>query len=99
MKKIVLALALIGCGDGALESDSADQVCHVHSEGYSHTVMFCGEDIEDNVEDVFITCDARTPRSEQYEGCIGDIDLMDLTPDCSLKHICLLPWTQQDEQS
>ena len=88
MKKIVLALVLFGCGDGLSDKDFGKE-CEVHDEGYSHTVMFCGGRETDNVEDVFITCDVRKSRHEQFEGCIGDIDLMDLDPNCELQHVCL----------
>jgi len=87
MKYIVLALVMIGCGDG-LPDENSSKECEVHDEGYSHTVMFCGGREVDNVEDVFITCNVRKSRDEQFEGCISCIDLMDLEPDCELQHVC-----------
>ncbi len=86
MKYIVLALVMIGCGE--LSDKDFGKECEVHDEGYSHTVMFCGGREADNVEDVFITCNVRKSRDEQFEGCIGDVDLMNLAPDCELQHIC-----------
>lgn len=96
-KTILTLLLLVGCGDDTFNKD-LDQVCHVHDAGYSHTVVFCGGREPENVEDVFVTCDVRKSRQEQFEGCIGDIDLMDLDPDCELQHICQTPWTENDQQ-
>lgn len=93
MKYIVLALVMIGCGDELSSKDSSKE-CEVYDEGYSHTVIFCGGRTVDNVEDVFVTCNVRKSREEQFEGCIGDVDLMDLDPNCELQHVCLEPWTE-----
>jgi len=94
VKKTILALALLGCGDGLTEKDLGRE-CRVHDEGYSHTVIFCGGREPENVEDVFVTCDVRKSRYEQFEGCIGDVDLMDLEPGCELQHVCINEWTEE----
>lgn len=93
MKKIVLVLAVFGCGDGLPDKDFGCE-CQAHDPGYSHTVMFCGGLEQDNVEDVFVACNVRESRQNQFEGCIGDIDLMDLEPNCELQHVCQNPWTE-----
>ena len=87
MKKIVLALAVFGCGE--FPDKDFGQECQAHDMNYSHSVIFCGGREMDNVEDVFVTCNVRKSRQEQFEGCIGDVDLMDLDPDCELQHVCL----------
>tara|TARA_Y100000004_G_scaffold196031_1_gene264780 strand:- start:343 stop:636 length:294 start_codon:yes stop_codon:yes gene_type:complete len=97
MKYIVLALAVFGCGEGLSDKDFGRE-CQIHDDGYSHTVMFCGGREVDNVEDVFIACDVRVPREDQFDGCVGGLDLMDLTPDCELQHVCMTPWTEDDQQ-
>ena len=98
MKKRILALlVLIGCGSDLTEKD-LDHECQIHDAGYSHTVMFCGGLESDNVEDVFIACDIRRPRDEQFEGCVAGLDLMDLDSDCEFQHVCMKPWTEDDQQ-
>ena len=88
MKKVLAFTLLVGCGDGLPDKDFGYE-CRSHDPTYSHTVLFCGGRSAENVEDVFITCNVRKSRQEQFEGCIGDIDLMDLEPDCELQHVCL----------
>lgn len=87
MKKALTLLLLVGCGD--INIGESQQDCYTHDPSYFQTVMFCGGRDEKNVEDVFITCNVRKSRVEQFEGCIGDIDLMDLDPDCEIQHVCL----------
>ena len=67
MKKVLAFAMLVGCGDGLPDKDFGHE-CQIHDAGYSHTVMFCGGFESDNVEDVFIACDIRRPRDEQFEG-------------------------------
>ena len=84
----MLAFAmLVGCGDGLPDKDFGHE-CQSHDSNYSHSVIFCGGREPENVEDVFMTCNVRKSSQEQFEGCIDDIDLMDLHPDCELQHIC-----------
>lgn len=87
MKKAIALLLLVGCGD--LGIDENQEPCFAHDPNYFQTVMFCGGRDENNVEDVFIACNVRKSRQEQFEGCIGDLDLMDLDPDCEIQHVCL----------
>ena len=94
MKKTLAFILLVGCGE--LPDETSDYECQAHNPGYSHSVIFCGGREADNVEDVFVTCNARKSRQEQFDGCIGDIDLMDLDPNCELHHVCLEPWTEED---
>ena len=93
MKKALAFVLLVGCGDG-LTSDVVEQ-CNVYDEGYSHTVMFCGGQEPENVEDVFVACNVRKSRQEQFEGCVGNVDLMDLHPNGELQHVCVTPWTEK----
>ncbi len=93
MKKALAFILLVGCGEGLPDKDFGYE-CRVHDDGYSHSVIFCGGREPENVEDVFVTCDVRKSRLEQFEGCIGDIDLMDLDPNCELQHVCLETWTE-----
>ena len=95
MKKTIALMLLIGCGDGLPNKDFGRE-CRVHDEGYSHSVIFCGGQKPENVEDVFVTCDVRKSRHDQFEGCIGDVDLMDLEPGCELQHVCMEPWTEDN---
>ena len=88
MKKTLAFVLLIGCGDG-LSDENFDNECRPHSDNYSHSAILCGGQEPENVEDVFVTCNVRKSRQEQFEGCIGDIDLMDLDPNCALQHVCL----------
>ena len=92
MKYIVLALVMIGCGDG-LTNDVVEE-CNLHDEGYSHTVVFCGGMEPENAVQAFTACNVRKPRSEQYEGCISNVDLMEVDPGCEMRHICMTPWTE-----
>ena len=88
MKKVLAFTLLVGCGDGFPDKE-IDHECQSYDSGYSHSVIFCGGRELENVEDVFVACNVRKSRQEQFEGCIGDIDLMDLHPDCELQHVCL----------
>ena len=88
MKKVLAFTVLVGCGD-ALPDNDFDYGCRSHSDGYSHSVILCGGQEPENVEDIFVTCNIRKSRQEQFEGCIGSTDLMDLDPDCELLHVCL----------
>ena len=87
MKKVLAFAMLVGCGDGLPDKDFGYE-CRSYDSNYSHSVIFCGGREPENVEDVFMTCNVRKSRQEQFEGCIGDVDLMDLDPDCELQHIC-----------
>ena len=93
MKKVFTLLLLVGCGTKETNSFDSPE-CQTYTEGYSHTVMYCGGREVDNVEDVFITCNVRKSRDEQYDGCIGNTDIMDLDPNCELQHVCFSPWTE-----
>mgnify|MGYP001181642863 FL=1 len=87
MKKALAFTLLVGCGDGIPDKDFGYE-CQAHDMNYSHSVIFCGGREMDNVEDVFVACNVRESRQDQFEGCIGDVDLMDLDPDCELQHVC-----------
>jgi len=88
LKRIVLTLVLFGCGDGLPDKDFGYE-CKLYDSNYTHSVIFCGGRTPENVEDVFVACNVRKSRQEQFEGCIGSIDLMDLDPDCEMQHVCL----------
>ena len=88
MKKVLAFALLVGCGDGLPDKDFGYE-CYSYDSNYTHSVIFCGGREPENVEDVFVACNVRKSRQEQYEGCIGDIDLMDLDPDCELQHVCV----------
>ncbi len=87
LKKIVLVLAILGCGDGLPDSDIA-QECEVYHDMYSHTILFCGGRDIDNVEDVFQVCSYRRHADRQVEDCISNFDLMEFDDDCDVQHIC-----------
>ncbi len=93
MKKAIALLLLVGCGDG-LTNDVVED-CNIYDEGYSHSVIFCGGQEPENIEDVFVACNVRKSRLEQFDGCIGNVDLMDLDPNCELRNVCLEPWTEE----
>ena len=88
MKKTLAFVLLVGCGDNFPDKKLGQQ-CQSYNSDYSHSVIFCGGRELENVEDVFVACNVRKSRQEQFEGCIGDIDLMDLDPNCELQHVCL----------
>ena len=89
MKKIVLALVVIGCGE-LPEKDFGNE-CEVHDEMYSHSVVFCGGREAEDVADVFIACNPRVQRDDQMrKECIQSYDLMDLEPNCEMQHVCYL---------
>ena len=88
MKKVLAFAMLVGCGDGLPDKDFGYE-CRSYDSNYSHSVIFCGGREIDDVEDVFVACNVRKSRQEQFEGCIGDIDLMDHDPDGELQHVCL----------
>ena len=89
MKKIVLALAVIGCGE--LPEKDFGRDCEVHDEMYSHSVVFCGGLEPDNAADVFIACNPRVQRDSQMrKECVHSYDLMDLEPNCVMQHVCHL---------
>ena len=85
MRYIVLALLFtIGCGD----EDNGPAPCEVFDNSYSHSLILCGGDQAEHVSDSFVACNHRLPRSEQIEGCVGDLDLLDLCGDCFIEHVC-----------
>ena len=88
MKKTLAFVLLVGCGDGLPDNDF-DYGCRPHSVGYTHSAILCGGQAPEDVEDIFVACNIRKSRHEQFEGCIGSTDLMDLDPDCVLQHVCL----------
>mgnify|MGYP006438395673 FL=1 len=89
MKYIVLALAVVGCGE--LSDIDFGKECEVHDDMYSHSVVFCGGREADDVADVFIACNPRVQRDSQMrKECVHSYDLMDLDPDCEMQHVCFV---------
>ena len=68
MKKAFAFVLLVGCGDGLPDKDFGYE-CRSYDSNYSHSVIFCGGREPENVEDVFVTCNVRKSRQEQFEGC------------------------------
>ncbi len=87
MKKIVLALALFGCGDELPDKDFGRE-CEVYHDMYSHTVLFCGGRDVENVEDVFQVCNYQRRADRQVEDCVANFDLLEFGDDCDAQHIC-----------
>ena len=87
MKKALAFILLVGCGDGLSDNDLGCG-CKIYDESYSHTIVFCGGTEPENAVRAFSACNVRKPRSEQYEGCVPNVDLMELEPDCEMRHIC-----------
>ena len=82
MKKMFFVLGLTACGVEI--PDEPQPNCRPYSEDYLHTVLLC----DGNIEDMFIACDTRKRRQDQFEGCIDDVDLMDLEPNCYIQDVC-----------
>ena len=87
MKKIVLALALFGCGDTLPDKDFGHE-CEIYDNMYSHTVLFCGGRNVDNVEDVFQVCNHRARADDHPVDCVSNFDLVEFDDDCEVQHIC-----------
>ena len=88
MRKIILTLAIIGCGDGLPDRDFGRE-CEVYDDMYSHTVLFCGgRDIE-NVEQIFQVCNYQHRSSDQAEDCVSNFDLLEFDNNCEAQHVCL----------
>tara|TARA_B100001057_G_C22551230_1_gene833534 strand:- start:175 stop:462 length:288 start_codon:yes stop_codon:yes gene_type:complete len=93
LKKIVLALAMFGCGDG-LPDKNFGRECEVYNDMYSHTVLFCGGRDVNNVEDVFQVCNYQHRADRQVEDCVANFDLMEFDDDCDVQHVCVNEWTE-----
>ena len=87
MKKFVLAVMLIGCGDDLPDKDFGRE-CREYDAMYSHSVLFCGGRTADNVEDVFQVCTYQHRTSDQVQDCVSNFDLMEFDADCEVQHIC-----------
>ena len=87
MKKIVLALVLLGCGNDLPDRDFGRE-CEVYDDMYSHTVLFCGGRDLDDVEDVFQVCNYQRRSSDQVEDCVSNFDLMEFDDNCEVQHVC-----------
>jgi len=86
MKYIAIALAVIGCGEEFVE---VEKDCQPYNESYSHTVIYCGEAEQENVQNVFTLCN---PRDRAPMDCVGDLALMNLDDDCFAANVC---WSVQ----
>ena len=87
MKKVLAFTLLVGCGDG-LPDKEVTRECHVYNSEYSHTVLFCGGQDIDDVEDVFQVCNHRHRVDNQIDGCTPNFDLMDFDDDCTVRNVC-----------
>tara|TARA_S200000501_G_scaffold94051_1_gene87389 strand:+ start:3361 stop:3645 length:285 start_codon:yes stop_codon:yes gene_type:complete len=92
LKKIVLALAVFGCGE--FPDKDFGQECEVYHDMYSHTVLFCGGRDVENVEDVFQVCNYQHRADRQVEDCVANFDLMEFDDDCDVQHVCVNEWTE-----
>lgn len=86
MKYCILFLVLLGCGEELVEVQGD---CQPYDDNYSHTVIYCGEPTQDNVENVFTLCN---PRSAEPQDCVGDLALMNLADGCFAANVC---WSLQ----
>lgn len=89
MKYLLIAILLFACGDETTEPAETEE-CQPYHSGYSHTVTYCGEDTEDNVQSVFILCNPRVLTARE---CVEDLALGELEDNCFSKNICLEDWT------
>lgn len=88
MKCLVVALLLFGCGKELVEVE-AEADCQPYDSNYSHTVIYCGEMVTDNIQNVFTLCN---PRDPEPGDCVGDIALMNLDDNCFAANVC---WSVQ----
>jgi hypothetical protein len=86
MKYLVTVLLAFGCGEEFVEVQGD---CQPYSDSYSHTVIYCGEPTQDNVENVFTLCN---PRIAEPQDCVEDLALMNLADDCFAANVC---WSVQ----
>lgn len=86
MKYLVVVLLIFGCGKEFVEVETN---CQPYDDNYSHTVIYCGELKEENVQNVFNLCNPRIP---DRMDCVEDIALMNLGDDCFAANVC---WSVQ----
>jgi len=90
MNKLILALtvvALIACGSDTVETP-VDGECQPYSENYSHSVTYCGEHIMENIRNVFRMCNPRVLHDDRTSGCVSDLMLKALEPECDIVNVC-----------
>jgi len=90
MKYLLVIFLLFGCGHELGDESGGEEACQPYHSGYSHTVTYCGEDTEDNVQSVFILCNPRVLTARE---CVEDLALGELEDNCFSKNICLEDWT------
>ena len=86
LRKYILLL-LIGCGSDTVETPLNGE-CQPYSENYSHSVTYCGEHTEENIQNVFRVCNPRVLHDDRAEGCVSDLMLKTLDPECDTVNIC-----------